>query len=387
MPLGIPDTRAFPWDESLKSHLGQLNNGVTGGINTWGVPPTVGSDGLALGANQVGYTGINTSNSTLDRWNGTSWSTVMFGSKLVTTPQLNVYVNQATGNDANDGMTASTAWKTISKFYQEVSKYNLLSRQTNLYLGAGTYTIEFPPSLWGTNVRVLGASNATVTIQRMQVDKGTNVFLQDVTLAFPQLLDSNLYHWAVSVNNLSVLYLGPNIILGKIGNYIVGAHRYHVHVSAQSQVYFTAGNPITLTSDVNSISYLRESSSIVNLVYDALSAGTSQPNLAPALDTGALYTSWAPLTAANTTCIINAVGSITVGALFILTGASRINGSPNWKLLITGSISGSAYALYSSSFISGFVVKGAAPALGIGFPTSISSGTADATSYTQGAPF
>src|SRR4028119_822174 len=120
MPHGVPDTRAFPWDQLLSNHLRQLHSGLTGGINTWETNPSVGVDGTSLDANDIGYTGINTNTSSLVRWDGSAWITLMDGDRIVTSPQLDVYVSQTTGNDNNDGKTASTAWKTISKFYQEV---------------------------------------------------------------------------------------------------------------------------------------------------------------------------------------------------------------------------------------------------------------------------
>lgn len=385
MPLGIPDTREFPWDQKLSHNLQQLTNKLTGGINTWAVNPTVGVDGAPLSANHAGYSGVNTTTSTIVRWDGSTWVSLVDGDKIVTAPQMNLYVSQNTGNDANDGMTASTAWKTISKFYQEVNKYNLLSKQVNLYLGAGTYRILLPPTTWGGTVRIHGISSATVTIQRLEISRGTFVMLQDVTVAYPEVLDSSPFYWPINVDGSSTLQIGQNVVLGAVGNYIAGRSRFHISVSNNSNLSLFANHPITLTGSVNNVFTITNSGIWVATHFNP-TAGAVTPNAAPAVDTGAVYTYFPPMTASHTTALVNAVGSITVGNFFSLSD-SIVNGPPSWRLSLTGSVVGSAYSLAGNSSINGFVARGSVPNQGIGYPNSISSGTKDATSSIMGTPF
>jgi hypothetical protein len=386
MPLGIPNTREFPWDQKLSHNMQQLTNKVTGGINTWAVNPTVGVDGEVLSANHAGYTGVNTTTSTIVRWDGSTWVSLVDGDKVVTAPQMNLYVSQNTGNDANDGMTASTAWRTISKFYQEVNKYNLLSKQVNLYLGAGTYRILFPPSSWGGTIRVYGASSATVTIQRMEITRATFVMLQDVTIAYPQVPDSTTFYWPINVEGGSTLQFGQNVVLGPIGNYIPSAARYHVSLY-NSSLWLFGHSPVTLTGSVNVPFILKGSQIWVNTFFNQGAGVINTPGAAPAVDTGAVYTYLPPLTESHTTATINASSSITVSSFINLSDGSGVNGPPGWKLSVTGSVVGSAYTLTGSSFINGQVARGSIPSVGIGYPTSISSGTRDASSTVQGTPF
>lgn len=386
MPHGTPDTRLFPWDQPLANHLRQLNSGMTGGINTWDINPSVGVDGTSLDANDVGYTGINTNTASLVRWDGSAWTTLMDGDRIVSTPQLDVYVSQNTGNDNNDGKTASTAWQTISKFYQEINKFNLLSKQVNLYLGAGTYSVQFPPSTWGGTIRVYGASSGSTIIQRMLITKGTFCMLQDVTLTYPQVLDSSPFFWCIDVDDSSTLQLGQNIVLGPIGNFTAGWARFHIQVSNNSRLFLFASHPITLTGSVNNVFFLKGGSTMWVSTYYNPTAGVSTPNPAPGVNTGAVYTYFPPLTTAHTVAMVNAVGNLTVGNFFCMDG-SNVNGAPGWRLQLNGSVVGAAFALLNTSSINGYVVRGAAPTPGIGYPTSISSGTKDATSVIIGPGF
>lgn len=386
MPFSIPSSKQFPWDEPLSNNLRQLIDGSTGGINIWRTRPTVGVDGQPLGQDHVGYTGVDATTSSLIWWNGSSWDAIIDGDKLVTGTQFNLYVSQNGGNDANDGRTASTAWQSISKFYQEVNKYNLLSKQVNLYLGAGTYSLEFPPTTWGGMIRVYGVSSASVTIQRMLVDKGTTVLLQDVTVAYPQVLDANPFYWPINVDNSSTLQLGPNIVLGPVGNYIAGYARFHIQAANNSSVHLRANCPLTLNGSVNSIFFMKSSTLQVSTYYAATTAANN-PNAAPTVDKGAIYTYLPDLTISDTTAALNGSGSISVGSFFNLADGSIITGPPAWKLNVTGNIVGSAYSLIGTSSINGQVAKGSIPSIGIGYPGSISSGTKDSTSTIQGTPF
>jgi len=384
MPLNVPDAKQYPWDLPLKMHLAQAINPSTGGINTWATNPTVGVDGLPLGANHVGYSGINTTSSSLMRWDGAGWVTTLDGEKVVTTPQLEVHVNQASGNDNNDGRTASTAWKTISKFYQEVNRYALGGKQVTLNLGAGTYRINLPPSTWGGRVLIVGSSNASVIIQQMAITNSTVVTLRNVTLAYPEYpTNTNVSYAVVAVYGGSMLQIGTNVVLGAVGAYNVAANTRHIGVY-QSQLRLYANAPVTLTGSVN-LAVILQDSIFYNIVYQEAAATQTLPNRAPSVDTGVVYNDGVtPLTPADTTVLVNAIGNVTTEAFFYGYDGTQVSGNLLWRMSVTGSLSGSAYNLATGSIISGSVSRGSVPTSGIGYPSSISAGVVDATSKVTG---
>lgn len=76
MTFPIPSAFSYPWNDVLTKHLAQLMNPITGGINTWDIRPSTGIDGQTLGPNHIGYTGFNTNQKVIERWNGSSWDTL-----------------------------------------------------------------------------------------------------------------------------------------------------------------------------------------------------------------------------------------------------------------------------------------------------------------------
>lgn len=386
MPHGIPDTRQFPWDQALTYNLQQLTNKVTGGINTWATNPTVGVDGVTLGSNHVGYTGVNTTTNSLVRWTGTAWAIVMDSPKLVTTTKLTLYVSQNTGSDSNDGLTSGTAWKTISKLYQELMQYSFMERQVDIYLGAGAYSIRFPRNMEYVTVNIYGASSSSVTIQRLDVYYGMNVLIQNVTVAFPQLADSATAFYCIIVND-GTLNVGPDVVFGPIGNFIPGRNTNHLNAQNKGRIAFYANCPISLTGSPNTFCYAEDSSVVAFNVYVApAAANTTTSGTAPAVSSGVTYTRPSIVMAStDTMCAINASGSLSVTRLFQLTGSAYML---TRRTNITGSITGLAYALTTGAFIIGSAIKGTPTADDtIGFPTSISSGTKDSTSYLTGTTF
>ncbi len=386
MPFGVPDTRQFPWDQALSNNLQQLTNKVTGGINAWAVNPTVGVDGLALGANHIGYTGVNTLDSSIVRWDGTSWGTLLDGNLVVRDTQLNVYVSQNTGNDNNNGLSSGSAWKTISKFYQEVYKYNLMGKQVNLYLGSGTYVLRFPPNTKQGWLRIYGVSSASVVIQSLVINN-QNVIIQGVTIAYPEVLDTTIFYWALNVSNASNLFIGPDVVLGSIGTFASAKSRVHIYCRDQSVLYMSALYPITITGSVNQPFVFQDFAYISVTTYTAPAAVTITPNAAPAVNTGVVNTTLPAPGASDTVATVNCIGNVTVDSFLNMNGNCNINGTPGWKMSVTGNIVGSAYTMLKGSSIQGYVSKTAMPSVGILYPPSISSGSVDATSSITGTGF
>jgi hypothetical protein len=374
MPLGIPDTRAFPWDESLKSHLGQLNNGATGGINTWAVNPTVGIDGLALGANHIGYTGLNTSTNNLLHWDGTTWKTVLKSAKTITTDFLDVYVSKNTGNDSNDGKSSSTAWQTITKLYQELNAYGSIQKQVNLYLGAGRYALRLPPAMKGGRIHVYGQSSASTLLQDTNLID-VMMLLQGVTIGFPELNDTTVVYYPFFVHKCRIA-LGPDVVLGAIGTNNIG-QRFNMFL-VESTVFIYGGIPITVTGGCSTLFYLDRSTLMT--LRASNNPAQVQLNKAPTVDLGEKITGFSPLT---DPCVINYVGVMS-NTIFTLVNGAMSHEAQGMLLKINGATGGKAYSMTDASVMYAGTVVGE-PTIGfIGFPNTVSAGSKDVTSTIHG---
>ena len=116
------------WGSALNQHLAQLNSLEKGGIQTWTsvtrptkklVVSATGNTrtGADLNADDAGLTGINTTNGSLEQWDGSKWINLLVGSAggtntKILTANFIYYVNNNGGNNANDGLTPATAWAT-----------------------------------------------------------------------------------------------------------------------------------------------------------------------------------------------------------------------------------------------------------------------------------
>lgn len=90
-----------------------------------------------------------------------------------------VYVNAATGSDAQDGSTAAKALLTMSKALQ----FTQYARKAVIYLAAGTYTIpDKTLSLLGRDVRIYGDAAATTTLQGNLVCENSFLLIRRVTI-------------------------------------------------------------------------------------------------------------------------------------------------------------------------------------------------------------
>ncbi len=111
MPKNRPTIGQTNWGTPLNDHINQLSpNG--GGINFSGSAPT------GLVATDDGYTYVNTTTREIQRWNGTGWDVLLGGVAIgreTLTANRTYYVNNISGSDTNDGLTAGTAFGTIQK--------------------------------------------------------------------------------------------------------------------------------------------------------------------------------------------------------------------------------------------------------------------------------
>ena len=162
----MPKIAESNWGASLNTYLGQLNNVDEGGIQTWTsvtrptkklVVSTAGNTrtGANLDSADAGLTGINTSTNSLEQWDGTKWINLLVGSSAgastrILTANFIYYVNNNGGNNANDGLTTTTAWAT-PEYAEEFIARNVvlngfkltikLMDSTTPYTGFGFYGI------------------------------------------------------------------------------------------------------------------------------------------------------------------------------------------------------------------------------------------------------
>lgn len=80
MPYKIPYQHQYPWgEEGLSKHLAQFFDPATGGLRMWVGRPTTNQLGETLSALDKGYTGYNTEDQELLRWNGLDWDVISSG--------------------------------------------------------------------------------------------------------------------------------------------------------------------------------------------------------------------------------------------------------------------------------------------------------------------
>ncbi len=110
MPKNRPTIGQTNWGTPLNDHINQLSpNG--GGINFSATPVT------GLGSGDDGYTYVNTTTREIQRWNGTGWDVLLGGVAIgreTLTANRTYYVNNISGNDTNNGLTAGTAFATLA---------------------------------------------------------------------------------------------------------------------------------------------------------------------------------------------------------------------------------------------------------------------------------
>jgi len=72
MAKPIPSIGDQNWGGVLNSHLAQLSSSTTGGINTFASDPST----VGWGANEIGYTFVNSTTKEMKRWNGASFDII-----------------------------------------------------------------------------------------------------------------------------------------------------------------------------------------------------------------------------------------------------------------------------------------------------------------------
>lgn len=366
MPFGIPDTRQFPWDQPLANHLGQLMHPTYGGLMTVTTRPTVGVDGLALGAAHRGYTVVNTGTANIEQWDGTTWIVLLDSANIVKTASIDFYVNQTTGSDNNTGLTANSPWKTEAKLYQQMGTYNFMDAVINIRLGTGAYTLELPPNTQYSKVNIIGSGSANVKLGVFTIRHMQNVCITGLTLSAPGYA-SNVASQVV-VTRDSTLHIGPDIVLGDSGQFVMylnGAGTICLYPNCPIQVTGQCFRVFSMGGGGN-ITFMRYISTIPwgGLIY--------QPSVIPTL------------TATDTICKLNFVGTIrdVYDTIFFMSGAFIVGYQHQGSLHITGTTSNaSAYSLNAGSFMYLSTVVGITPAdRTISFPPTVQGGYKDASS-------
>lgn len=140
MSFPIPNAQTFPWDVPLNRHLAQLNNPLTGGINTWATSPSIGVDGQTLSSRHEGYTGFNTTSGSLERWSGSAW--------------VNLTITPEDTNNTEDNWSIVTS----SPFTSTVNSKNFVNPT-----GVTTFNLPNKPLEVGQSVIVAVGASTNLT--------------------------------------------------------------------------------------------------------------------------------------------------------------------------------------------------------------------------------
>ena len=157
-----------------------------------------------------------------------------------------VYVNAATGSDAQDGSTAAKALLTMSKALQ----FTQYARKAVIYLAAGTYTIpDKTLSLLGQDVRIYGDAAATTTLQGNLVCENSFLLIRRVTIDSTNSTTANAtadtitlqYRGAIRMVDCAVNTAGKNAVsltemsnANLVNTTFQGATQYAVYVTGLS---------------------------------------------------------------------------------------------------------------------------------------------------------
>lgn len=157
-----------------------------------------------------------------------------------------VYVNAATGSDAQDGSTAAKALLTMSKALQ----FTQYARKAVIYLAAGTYTIpDKTLSLLGRDVRIYGDAAATTTLQGNLVCENSFLLIRRVTIDSTNSTTANAtadtitlqYRAAIRMVDCAVNTAGKNAVsltemsnANLVNTTFQGATQYAVYVTGLS---------------------------------------------------------------------------------------------------------------------------------------------------------
>lgn len=157
-----------------------------------------------------------------------------------------VYVNAATGSDAQDGSTAAKALLTMSKALQ----FTQYARKAVIYLAAGTYTIpDKTLSLLGRDVRIYGDAAATTTLQGNLVCENSFLLMRRVTIDSTNSTTANAtadtitlqYRGAIRMVDCAINTAGKNAVsltemsnANLVNTTFQGATQYAVYVTGLS---------------------------------------------------------------------------------------------------------------------------------------------------------
>lgn len=120
---------------------------------------------------------------------------------------IKVYVNAASGNDTNDGLTSSTAFQTLAKAMEIAQTYGMAEIQ----LAAGEYQFaDFTQYIYHGDIRITGAGQDSTTLYAQVYANHANVEIGSLTL-------DTTHGTSLSAAALTVIHGGT----GKLSDVIV----------------------------------------------------------------------------------------------------------------------------------------------------------------------
>lgn len=157
-----------------------------------------------------------------------------------------VYVNAATGSDAQDGSTAAKALLTMSKALQ----FTQYAKKAVIYLAAGTYTVpDKTLNLLGQDVRIYGDTAATTIIKGNIICENSFLLIRRVTIDSTDSTTANAtadtitlqYRGAIRMVDCAVNTAGKNAVsltemsnANLVNTTFQGATQYAVYVTGLS---------------------------------------------------------------------------------------------------------------------------------------------------------
>lgn len=157
-----------------------------------------------------------------------------------------VYVNAATGSDAQDGSTAAKALLTMSKALQ----FTQYAKKAVIYLAAGTYTVpDKTLNLLGQDVRIYGDTAATTIIKGNIICENSFLLIRRVTIDSTNSTTANAtadtitlqYRGAIRMVDCAVNTAGKNAVsltemsnANLVNTTFQGATQYAVYVTGLS---------------------------------------------------------------------------------------------------------------------------------------------------------
>lgn len=165
-------------DSAFESDLPMASATQLGGVKV------TGDDGITI--NKAGEIAVDFSQMPTDKFEDLLKSIRV---PIWLTKNTNFYVNSATGNDSNDGLTPETAFKTIQACYNNIcDNYNLSSYSVVINVADGTYTEVLNLGSYASTTGTITITGSTKANFILNADSKRTNYIANTTLASGKIL-------------------------------------------------------------------------------------------------------------------------------------------------------------------------------------------------------